>query len=231
MKKLLIISLVLLISAITSAQEKNFLDVNYVEVTTKADTEVVPDKIYLSVIISEKENKGKISVEKQEKDMIKILREIGIDAEKNLSVSDMTGFYQKYILRKNQILAEKQYQLIVPSAEVMAKVFASLESVGISDIKIIKSEVSDIDRVKEEIMKKAALKARKQADIIAGALGREIDKMVYFQSYDNFGSAATRYARQEVLAYSKAADSADEVVPDFEKIRVEHTIYVRFSLK
>jgi len=231
MKKLLIISLVLLISAITSAQEKNFLDVNYVEVTTKADTEVVPDKIYLSVIISEKENKGKISVEKQEKDMIKILREIGIDAEKNLSVSDMTGFYQKYILRKNQILAEKQYQLIVPSAEVMAKVFASLESVGISDIKIIKSEVSDIDRVKEEIMKKAALKARKQADIIAGALGREIDRVVYFQSYDNFGSAATRYARQEVLAYSKVADTEEEVVPEFEKIRVEHTIYVRFSLK
>lgn len=231
MKKLLIISLVLLISAITSAQEKNFLDVNYVEVTTKADTEVVPDKIYLSVIISEKENKGKISVEKQEKEMIKILRGIGIDAEKNLSVSDMTGFYQKYILRKSQILAEKQYQLIVPSAEVMAKVFASLESVGISDIKIIKSEVSDIDRVKEDVMKKAALKARKQADIIAGALGREIDRVVYFQSYDNFGSAATRYARQEVLAYSKVADTAEEVVPEFEKIRVEHTIYVRFSLK
>jgi len=231
MKKLLIISLVLLISAITSAQEKNFLDVNYVEVTTKADTEVVPDKIYLSVTISEKENKGKISVEKQEKDMIKILRGIGIDAEKNLSVSDMTGFYQKYILRKSQILAEKQYQLIVPSADVMAKVFASLESVGISDIKIIKSEVSDIESVKEDVMKKAALKARKQADIIAGALGREIDRVVYFQSYDNFGSAATRYARQEVLAYSKAADTADEVVPDFEKIRVEHTIYVRFSLK
>lgn len=231
MKKLLIISLVLLISAITSAQEKNFLDVNYVEVTTKADTEVVPDKIYLSVIISEKENKGKISVEKQEKEMIKILRGIGIDAEKNLSVSDMTGFYQKYILRKSQILAEKQYQLIVPSAEVMANVFASLESVGISDIKIIKSEVSDIDRVKEDVMKKAALKARKQADIIAGALGREIDRVVYFQSYDNFGSAATRYARQEVLAYSKVADTAEEVVPEFEKIRVEHTIYVRFSLK
>lgn len=74
MKKLLIISLVLLISAITQAQEKSFLDINYVEVTTKADREVVPDKIYLSVTISEKENKGKISVEKQEKEMIKSLR-------------------------------------------------------------------------------------------------------------------------------------------------------------
>ncbi|PKP37543.1 MAG: SIMPL domain-containing protein [Bacteroidetes bacterium HGW-Bacteroidetes-14] len=231
MKKLLIISLVLLISAITQAQEKSFLDINYVEVTTKADREVVPDKIYLSVTISEKENKGKISVEKQEKEMIKKLKDAGIDVEKNLSVSDMTGFYQKYILRKDQIMAEKKYQLIVPSAEMMAKVFASLESAGISDIKVIKSEVSDIDSVKEDVMRKASLKARKQADVIAGALGREIDKMVYFQSYDNFGSAATRYARQEVLAYSKAADSADEVVPDFEKIRVEHTIYVRFSLK
>lgn len=231
MKKFIIISLVLLISAITSAQEKNFLDVNYVEVTTKADTEVVPDKIYLSVTISEKENKGKISVERQEKDMIKKLKEAGIDVEKNLSVSDMTGFYQKYILRKSQILAEKQYQLIVPSAEVMAKVFASLESVGISDIKIIKSEVSDIDSVKEDVMKKAALKARKQADIIAGALGREIDRVVYFQSYDNFGGSVARYARQEVLAYSKVADTADEVVPEFEKIRVEHTIFARFSLK
>lgn len=108
MKKLLIISLVLLISAITQAQEKSFLDINYVEVTTKADREVVPDKIYLSVTISEKENKGKISVEKQEKEMIKKLKDAGIDVEKNLSVSDMTGFYQKYILRKDQIMEKKK---------------------------------------------------------------------------------------------------------------------------
>jgi uncharacterized protein YggE len=229
MKNLFIITLALLISGIAGAQEKNFLEINYVEVTTRAETEVVPDEIFLSVTISEKENKGKISVEKQEKDMIKKLRELGIDVEKNLSVSDMTGFYQKYILRKDQILAEKRYQLKVSSADLMAKVFASLETAGISNISVIKTGLSDVERVKEEVMKMAALKARKQADAIAGALGREIDKAIYFQSYDNT-NVIVRYARQEKMALT-AQDSEESITPDFEKIRVEHTIYVRFSLK
>lgn len=38
--------------------EKNFIDQNYVEVTGTAELEIVPDEIYLRIVISEKD-KGK----------------------------------------------------------------------------------------------------------------------------------------------------------------------------
>ena len=39
----------------------------YIETIGKVDSLVVPDKIYLNIIISEKDTKGKIPVEEQER--------------------------------------------------------------------------------------------------------------------------------------------------------------------
>ncbi|MFT7250898.1 MAG: lysozyme, partial [Flavobacterium sp.] len=44
------------------AQTKNFIDLPYIETSAKVDTLVVPDKIYLNIMITEKDTKGKISV-------------------------------------------------------------------------------------------------------------------------------------------------------------------------
>ena len=43
--------------------EKNFIDQNYIEVTGTAEMEIVPDEIYLKIVLSEKD-KGKKSLEK-----------------------------------------------------------------------------------------------------------------------------------------------------------------------
>ena len=67
MKKTIVLAAALLIAAGASAQEKNFLDKPYIEVTGKADMEVTPDEIYVRIVINEKDNKGKVSVEQQEK--------------------------------------------------------------------------------------------------------------------------------------------------------------------
>ena len=63
MKKTIVLAAALLIAAGASAQEKNFLDKPYIEVTGKADMEVTPDEIYVRIVINEKDNKGKVSVE------------------------------------------------------------------------------------------------------------------------------------------------------------------------
>ena len=49
----------ILASFITFSQEKNFIDKPYLEVQGKADTLVTPNRIYIDVLISEKDVKGK----------------------------------------------------------------------------------------------------------------------------------------------------------------------------
>ncbi|MDA3891149.1 MAG: hypothetical protein PF517_05735 [Salinivirgaceae bacterium] len=63
MRSLLIV-LALILTLFTQAQTgtKNFIDQNYIEVTGKAELNVVPDEIFLKILISEKDTKNKISV-------------------------------------------------------------------------------------------------------------------------------------------------------------------------
>ena len=64
------------------AQNKNFLDIPYLETSARVDTLVTPDKIYLSITITEKDSKGRKSVEEQENKMAQAFRGLGIDLDK-----------------------------------------------------------------------------------------------------------------------------------------------------
>ena len=58
MKKLMVSVAAVLLAGSLFAQEKNYIDQPYIEVTGKAEMEVVPDEIYLRIVINEKDNKG-----------------------------------------------------------------------------------------------------------------------------------------------------------------------------
>ena len=62
MKNLLSIIALCIVSFIFS-QTKNFIDQPYLETSAKADTLVIPDRIYLDILISEKDTKDKKSIE------------------------------------------------------------------------------------------------------------------------------------------------------------------------
>ena len=65
---LIIIALFAICIAVNSqTMAKNFIDQPYIEVTGKAELEVVPDEIYLTIVIDEKDNKAKQSLEELEK--------------------------------------------------------------------------------------------------------------------------------------------------------------------
>ena len=57
---------------------------SYIQVNGRAEKEIMPDEFYLSVIINERDSKGKISVESQQRDMIAALKRLGVNVEKQL---------------------------------------------------------------------------------------------------------------------------------------------------
>ena len=81
------------------SQTKNFIDQPYLETTSVVDTLVVPDRIYLSILITEADTKGKVSVEELENRMNNKLIALGIDTKKQLSLADVTSNFKKYFLR------------------------------------------------------------------------------------------------------------------------------------
>ena len=227
MKKLMVSVAAVLLAGSLFAQEKNYIDQPYIEVTGKAEMEVVPDEIYLRIVINEKDNKGKVSVDQQEKEMFKQLKGIGIDLEKNLVVQDMSSDLQTYFLRKNAILSTKAYQLKVNSAQQLGEAF---QTAGISDVNIEKTDVSNIEELRQEVRTNAAKAARKNAEVLAAALGQQAKEAIFVQDY---GFNMRPYANVLMAKSMAVADAAgEEAAPqlEFQKIKIEHSVMVRFIL-
>lgn len=85
MKKIIVLSLILL-STKSFSQTKNFIDLPYIETSAKVDPLVIPNRIYLNILITEKDTKSKISVEELENKMNDKLKSLRITTEKQLSL-------------------------------------------------------------------------------------------------------------------------------------------------
>ena len=233
MKKLLLTMAVLFAAvSFSSAQSKDFIDQNYIEITGRADMEVSPDEIYINITINEKDNKGKISVEQQEKDMFRRLKALGIDLEKNLTVQDMSSDLKTYLLKKNAVMTTKSFQLKINSTEMLAKVFQTLGEAGIADVNISKTAISNIQELRKEIRVQAAKAAQDNAASLAEAVGRKLGKALYIQDFGytpRYFYSNVAMAKSAVMADGVAQEAAPSL--EFEKVRIEMSVMIRFALE
>ena len=240
--KRLIIVLLMVISMQVSAQtgEKNFIDQNYIEVSGKAEMEVVPDMIYLKIILSDKDNKNNMSLEKIDKAMINKLTEIGIDVGKDLSVKDLTSSFRQYWLSKNDIILTKKYQLIVHDAKTLEKVYSEFQQLGISNVNIEKIDHSRMEQFRKEVKVNAIKAAKEKAESLVAAINQSIGKAIYIQEMNYFNPYVISNALQSQVSgvFGNSMKGSEDYVNasavpeiEFEKIKLESSILVKFELK
>lgn len=229
-------TLLFLFSVMLNAQvgEKNFIDLNYIEVTGKAEMEIVPDQIYIKILVNENEIKGKTLAD-TEKAMFSKLGELGIDLKKDLAIKDLISNFQNYWFIKSDIILSKEYQLLVHDAKTAGRVFIELQKIGISNVSIDRVEHSRIIDFRKEVKVTAVKAAQEKAKALATALNQDIGKAIYVQELDFMPSYPQAKASGiMVRGYSNAAiygSGASEPDIEFEKIKIEYSILTRFELK
>jgi len=214
------------------SQTKNFIDQPYLETSARVDTLVTPDRIFLQIRLQESDTKGKTSLEELEKRMGTRLRGLGIDLEKQLTVSDLSSDFQKYFLRKQDILKEKVFELLVYDAPTAGRVLYELEGIGISNVRLDRTEYAQMDSLRDTLKARAVRRARRQGHIMVEALGQSLGKALFISD-----SGVTVYnnmkARPQAMAM--AADESEAVYlalpSDFDKIKVEAGVQVKFALQ
>lgn len=185
----------------------------YVEVSVRVNKDVVPDELFIDITINEKDNKGKISVEQQQEQMIKALEKLGIDTRENLTVKDMGSSLKTYALKRDNIFESRDYTLKVPTAALASQAIETLNRLQIARVAIGKVSISDsLEReTKNALLTEAAQKAKENAEILAKAVGSTIGKAIYIQNYYSFDSAAN--GRIMMKSFS-AADAAAPTVQE-----------------
>jgi len=232
MKKLLILILFALITN-TFAQTKNFIDQPYIETVAKVDTLVTPDKIFMNILITEQDTKGKISVEELESHMERRLKALGINTKEKLTLNDLASNFKKYFLRRQDILKSKSYTLIVEDAITAGKVLIELEKLKISNVSVDKTEYAEIEKLKLTLKSRAVLKAKKQAQFMSEPLGQKVGSPIFIS--DLSGNSIYRsYDARPAQINMKLDAAAKEYKPadiSFEKIKVESIISIKFKIE
>ena len=230
MKKLVLLAAALTMALAAAAQEAY---PNYIQVTGRAEKEIVPDEFYLSIVINERDSKGKISVESQQRDMIAALRKQGVDVEKQLKVANLSSEFFK----KNTSVATAKYQLLLGSAAEVAKAWQALDGLGISNVSIQKVSHSALASLKEEVRVEAMRNAQQSARTLAEAIGQSIGKCFYIWDSNNdimpaYYNNAVTVRSMKMMDAAGALEAAVEEEPlDFKTIKLQYSVQAKFVLE
>ena len=225
MKRLLIGLVALTFVLPVFAQEEE----NYIQVNGTSEMEIVPNQFYLSITLDEGDTKGKQAIEVQRKQMIAVLKALGIDTEKQLTMADMSSSYFK----RGTSLSIAKYQLLLSTTEQVVSVYDKLSEIGISDIDISRVSHTDMEQFKSKCRQDAMKNAKAIATELATAVGQTIGSCIYI--YDsNRGITPSYYNDGIMLMRSVAkisAEMAEEPTPvEFKKITINYSVTAKFRL-
>ena len=221
---LLVLFLGILALGVAQSKENDFLDQPYIEVTGTAMIEVVPDEIYVKIILREKEQRGKTELEQQEKKLFQMLQKVGIDVKKDLAVRNMAG--NCYKLKSGAMKLRKEYVLLLHDVNTLDRVFAGLEQMGGVEAEVERVDHSQIEKLRREVKEDAIKIAKEKAAVLAAAIGQSIREAIYIRE-EHWGEIAAQYMSNVALG-ALTRDVDDGV--NFEKITLQGTVLVRFKL-
>ena len=202
---------------------------SFVEVSSSAYREVAPNMVYLSITINERESKGRITVEEQERDMVAALKALGIKTNLYLRVSDMSS----NLLKRNQAVTTKTYQLKLNEVALVGEVYTALNEIGITTINIEKVTNTNMDAIQNELRVEAIQNARANAKLMAEALDQTVGKAFYIYTHDAMVSTVRNEMNDGVVATfaMKRIDAPEPVVTELRMMKVSVNVRVKFVLE
>ncbi len=229
MKKWLFMAAVVLLTLPAAAQTQEAFP-SYIQTNGHAEMEITPDEFYLAVVIDERDSKGKLSVDEQQRDMIAALKKIGIDTDKQLKIDDLSSSFFK----KNTALATASYQLKLGSAADVSKAWQALNDLGISNVSISRVSHTQLDRYKNQVRAEAMKNAQQNAKILAEAIGQRIGNCFYvYDSNSNvmpvFYKTNVTRALDGVVAGMETSLASPSL--DFKTIQLQYDVQAKFVLE
>lgn len=221
-----------------NGQENELKELPYIEVAGSAEIKVVPDQIYISIVLREKQaNRVKVTVDAQEEQLKQLLKTLGIDL-KQLSIAEANSTIIKLKRNKTVATTKKEYTLLIRDAASLQKVFTGLENMGMTSASIANAQHSKIDSL-STIVKIQAIKAAKtEAQLLLQAIGEKPGKPLRVTEGRVIRNLPTRniYALASTTKGLSDSDDADtlektETDIEFQMITISANVLVRFAIE
>lgn len=232
MKKLSIIFSLLLLTNFTRSQVSD--SKSFIEVNGSSIMEVVPDQIFITITLLERmDGKEKISIDKQEADLKKNLKEIGIDLN-NLSLNSANADYEKVRRSTKDVLVSKSYVLKVGGTDLLSKVYERLDKIDVNDAYVSNFSHSKIEELQKENRIKAIKAAKEKVDYILAAVGEQAGAPIQISEQDNYIEQQPIMQRSSLKNMQMASNLRMEAEPEaemsFKKIKIRSGFLVKYEI-
>ncbi|MGY6559171.1 MAG: SIMPL domain-containing protein [Nitritalea sp.] len=196
-----------------------------VEVTGMATKELIPDRLFFDITLSEKDARTKMNT--LERDLQRALRDAGVDVEKQLKVKDAFGSLESRLLRKNEVQNTKTFELELKNAAEVDAVLLQLSEKKITEIALNRMEHSAIEKELLALKKEAIVDAKNKAEVMAATLNQQVGPAVYI--VDTY-TPNTVVRLRGSAAVKMMADMEELALLDIKPIRLESRLQVHFRL-
>lgn len=211
-----------------------------ITVIGSAETEVVPDEIYMSFTLREYLNDGKqkVDLENIKTTFLKTCNASGV-ADSNIVISSYTGYerWDYYYYRKRRMepdfMASITYTVKASSADVLDKIVATLDDKALENFFISKTSYSKIEELRKDVKIKALKASQDKAKYLAESIGEEIGEALLIQEIDN--SYVSDFAESNASGFLKAAEpdqsEAFDTGKKFARLKVRYEMNCEFALE
>lgn len=210
-----------------------------ITVIGSAETEVIPDEIYMSFTLREylNDTKQKVDLEQIKSRFLKTCAESGV-ADSNVVISSYTGYerWDYYYYRKRRMepdfMASITYTIKAPSADVMDKVVATLDDKALDNFFISKTSYSKMEELRKEVKIRALKASQEKAKYLAESIGEEVGEAILIQEIDNSYVSDFAESNAGLLKAAEADQSAPfDTGKNFARIKVRYEMNCEFALK
>lgn len=247
MKRLSLFLSILFVAIISHGQiNENCVKDPFIAVTGTAKMEIVPDKIYLNIILTEKDRSDKKQLNEIELLFLDVLQKSNISKD-DLSLSNAESSIIRVPWKRKKINKSKEYQLMVKDVKTLTLLLNELENVDISNVSISHVDHSKIEEYRKDVKIKAIIAAKEKADYLLKAIGKELGDPIEISENQNYISSLQskdagvnstmrggRSSGTEYYIRGSRTSGTEYYIDDqitFEKIELEYSVFVKFKIK
>jgi len=235
MKKILLFAVILFGSLVSSGQATdNCSKVPSITVSGTARMELVPDEIFLTVCLTEKDRTDKKELNEIESMFLGVLDKLHISRE-DLSLSDANSSLIRVPWKGKKISKSKLYNVRVKDVSTLTSLVDELEEMDISNVNVSHVDHSKIEDYWKEVKIKAIIAAKDKAGYLLKAIGEELgDALEITENYYIPQSVQSNVMASNLSIRGSRPDgtmNASDDTVSFEKIILEYSITAKFRIK
>lgn len=224
------------IGLIAATAQEPVIKQKTVNVTGVAEMEVVPDEIYVQVVLKEYDKKTvKVNIDKIKSDFLQACKTIGL-TEKDISVQNYSGYdgnawvYKKNKKKDPDMKASITYSIKLATTRKMDELVEKMDDEATQSFNISRVSHSKLEEFKKQVKIQAIKAAKDKAVYLSEAIGEQVAGALTINDVNDGVDVVYPQARMfSNMAVAEVADAPMNV--DFKKIKLQFSVSVVFSLK